>query len=286
MLILFATMEGSVPWPRSSAPAIEPPAPAVIEPGVLILPLESMVAVVAGVCSVCEPPPVTMAVDVKFPELTTVTVPVPLGAAHAPSPRKNVDEEQAPDQSPYTSAATAAEIAPVVVVFLTSPVARVAQFWLELPRVWVAVFAIPDPPFAAGRIPDTSAVKDTAANVGAPAALPWSRVVVVPSDDRTTTSEVPLPRTIRLAVRVADVVTLPDPDGVAHVPSPRQNVEDDADVPEFRFVTGRFPVTPVLKGSPVRFVATPLAGVPSTGVTSVAELARTTFPVPVEPTKL
>ena len=33
------------------------------------------------------------------------------------------------------------------------------------------------------------------------------------------------------------------PDG-AHVPSPRQNVVDDALVPPFKFPTGRFPVTP------------------------------------------
>lgn len=33
------------------------------------------------------------------------------------------------------------------------------------------------------------------------------------------------------------------PDGAAHVPSPRQNVDDDALVPLFRLVTGRFPLT-------------------------------------------
>ena len=32
-------------------------------------------------------------------------------------------------------------------------------------------------------------------------------------------------------------------DGVAQVPSPRQKVEEEALVPEFRFPTGRFPVT-------------------------------------------
>jgi hypothetical protein len=37
-----------------------------------------------------------------------------------------------------------------------------------------------------------------------------------------------------------------DPAGVAHVPSPRQNVELEAEVPEFRFPTGRFPVTSAL----------------------------------------
>jgi hypothetical protein len=46
-----------------------------------------------------------------------------------------------------------------------------------------------------------------------------------------------------LSVEDPALLTLPDPAGVAHVPSPRQNVEDDALVPELRFATGRFPVT-------------------------------------------
>ena len=48
------------------------------------------------------------------------------------------------------------------------------------------------------------------------------------------------------------------------------------------FATGNVPVTPVVNGSPVRFVATPEAGVPIFGVTNVGELDKTTFPVPVE----
>ena len=36
---------------------------------------------------------------------------------------------------------------------------------------------------------------------------------------------------------------MPDPAGVAHVPSPLQKVELEALVPEFRFVVGRLPVT-------------------------------------------
>ena len=57
--------------------------------------------------------------------------------------------------------------------------------------------------------------------------------------------------------------------GVAHVPSPRQNVVDDALVPEFKLVTGRLPVTPVVSGRPVALVNTALAGVPRAGVVSV-----------------
>src|ERR1700682_922945 len=38
-------------------------------------------------------------------------------------------------------------------------------------------------------------------------------------------------------------LTLPEPDGVAHVASPRQNVEAEAAVPPLRLPTGRLPVT-------------------------------------------
>lgn len=85
----------------------------------------------------------------------------------------------------------------------------------------------------------------------------------------------------------ADPVLLPPfkmspvPEGVDHVPSPRQKVEALADVPLFKFVTGKFPVTPVVSGSPVAFVSTKAVGVPSAGVTSVGEVARTGEPDPV-----
>ena len=44
---------------------------------------------------------------------------------------------------------------------------------------------------------------------------------------------------------------------------------------------GKTPVTPVVSGSPVTLVITPLVGVPSNGVTSVGEVANTSAPVPV-----
>ena len=50
------------------------------------------------------------------------------------------------------------------------------------------------------------------------------------------------------------VVTVPVPAGVDHVPSPLQKVDEDADVPELRLVTGRFPVTPPLPDA-ARFMA-------------------------------
>ncbi len=44
---------------------------------------------------------------------------------------------------------------------------------------------------------------------------------------------------------------------------------------------GSTPVTPLVNGSPVRLVATPEAGVPSAGVTSVGDVDSTMLPVPV-----
>jgi len=46
--------------------------------------------------------------------------------------------------------------------------------------------------------------------------------------------------------------------------------------------TGNVPVTPLDKGNPVALVNTPLAGVPSIGVTKVGLVDKTTEPVPVE----
>ena len=74
----------------------------------------------------------------------------------------------------------------------------------------------------------------------------------------------------------------------AHVPSPRQKVAEEAEVPELRFVTGRLPVTPVVRGSPVTLDINPLVGVPRTGavkvgVLMVGEVRKTKLPVPVVP---
>lgn len=63
--------------------------------------------------------------------------------------------------------------------------------------------------------------------------------------------------------------------GVAHVPSPLQNVVEEAPVPLFRLDTGRFHVTHVDKGSHVQLVSVPDDGVPSAGVTRVGEVAFT-----------
>lgn len=79
-----------------------------------------------------------------------------------------------------------------------------------------------------------------------------------------------------------DVKASPPPPGDAQVPSPRQNVDPEAPVPELRFATGRFPVTPVVNGKPVALVSTPALGVPRFGVTSTGDVFITNVvPVPV-----
>ena len=66
----------------------------------------------------------------------------------------------------------------------------------------------------------------------------------------------------------------------ADVPLPcKMPVSVDAPVPPLP--TGSVPVVPVDSGSPVQFVSVPLVGVPSNGVTSVGDVARTGAPEPV-----
>ena len=60
------------------------------------------------------------------------------------------------------------------------------------------------------------------------------------------------------------------PLGVAQVPSPRQNVVLEAEVPELRFVVGRFPVTSVVRLTALK-LGLPLA-LPWSRVVVVPEL--------------
>jgi len=113
---------------------------------------------------------------------------------------------------------------------------------------------------AMGMFPVISVARLTAPNVGSPAALPWSRVVVVPRDASTLVACPPPPTTSALSVRAAAFVvqvghesvpvvvigppdrgavveirlTLPVPPGTFHVPSPAQKVVGPAEVPELR----------------------------------------------------
>ena len=96
-----------------------------------------------------------------------------------------------------------------------------------------------------GRFPVTSAERLTPPKDGAPAASPWRTVVVVPREPSVLIAVVFPPKTIWLIVSVPAAVTFPLPAGVAHVPSPRQNVLDEAEVPLLRLPTGRLPDTSV-----------------------------------------
>jgi len=79
--------------------------------------------------------------------------------------------------------------------------------------------------------------------------------------------EVGVPKTGVTKVGEVDNTVLPEP------------VEVVTPVPPL--ATGKVPVTPVVKGRPVKLVATPDVGVPSKGVTKVGEVDKTTEPVPV-----
>jgi len=122
--------------------------------------------------------------------------------------------------------------------------------------VMAALFDTPVPPLATARVPAKVTVPDDV--IGPPLVVS----PVVP----------PLTSTL---------VTVPAPAGVAQAPSPRQKVDADAEVPLFRLVTGRLPVTPVLNGKPVALVNVALVGVPKMGVTKVGEVANTFAPLPV-----
>ena len=69
---------GTVPPPVSVVAPVTESVPASD-----ILPPALSVEVAEGVCTACKPPPVTRAVLVRFPEPTTVTVPVPVQKAQA-----------------------------------------------------------------------------------------------------------------------------------------------------------------------------------------------------------
>jgi len=169
--------------------------------------------------------PVVVTVPPVNGELNTilVTVPEPGGAAHVPSPRQKVD----------------------------------------------ALALVPLFKFVTGRFPETSVAKLTAAKLGAPPALPCRTVVVLPRELSTVTACEVFPRTKAFAVSDEPVtqvvqpmlpvvvmvppvsgelavmlVTVPEPAGVAQMPSPRQKVLADAALPLFRCDTPRLPVTP------------------------------------------
>lgn len=108
---------------EAAAEIVPPPDIVIVEPSGLTTPRAPVVAVPTLIAGV-DPPLLTIgAVPV-----TAVTVPPPLGVVQAPEPLRYVELLHDPLHRPITSDAAASLIAPVVVVFLTIPVPRVAQF--------------------------------------------------------------------------------------------------------------------------------------------------------------
>ena len=107
----------------------------------------------------------------------------------------------------------------------------------------------PVPPLATGKVPVTPEAR------GKPVAFVSTTVLGVPKAGVVNVGEVESTR-------------FPDP------------VDDVTPVPPL--ATGKVPVTPVVSGNPVKFVATPEVGVPKIGETKVGEVDSTTLPVPVD----
>lgn len=105
-----------------------------------------------------------------------------------------------PDPSPVTVVAA-------TVAAVTVPVSVGETLSTVLP-VPVDVVT-PVPPFATGSVPEISAVRLTAPNVGAPAAFPCKTVVVVPNDPSDAgAAPAPPPSVIALAVSNAELASV------------------------------------------------------------------------------
>ena len=190
-------------------------------------------------------------------------------ATFVPSPLTPVDTGRpvalvrvAKDGTPklgVVSTGDVAKTASPVPVSSVSAAAKLAE--LGVPRkvaTLVPNAVSPVPPLAAARVPARVIVPEEV--IGPPEVVS----PVVPPETATLVTVPPLA-----------------PDTVDHVPSPRQYVEEEAEVPELRLLTGRLPVTPVERGKPVALVKVAKEGVPKLGVVSTGDVAKTASPVPV-----
>ena len=180
-------------------------------------------------------------------EMVRVALP-PAGVAQVASPRQNVDADaDVPELRLVTGRL------PVTPVVSGKPVALV-----NTPAEGVPIFGVTK----TGEFDNTTLVVPVLVVTPVP---PFKIGNAVPDKVIASVPEVVIgePATDKnVGTVAATLVTVPVPVGAAHDPSPRQNVEADADVPELRLVTGKLPVTPVVNGSPVRLVAVPDEGVP------------------------
>src|SRR5215831_2605677 len=154
-----------------------------------------------------------------------VTVPVPGGEAHVPSPRQNVAAE--------------AEIPLFRLIIGRFPVTSVVRF--TAPKL-----GAPAPPCRT-----VVAEPNEPSTVTACEPFPMTRRFAVSVDPVTHVGQLSVPVVVMVppasGAVVATLVTVPLPAGVAQIPSPRQNVLAEARVPLFRLLTDRFPVTPVAR---------------------------------------
>jgi hypothetical protein len=200
--------------------------------------------------------------------LTLVTVPTPAGVAHVPSPLQNVVP-----LAPEPELRFDTDKFPVTPVDNGSPVALVKVALVGVPSMGVTkvgevLYTNTPVPVSLLITPANCALVVLANCDKGLATFPSNASNVA---EISNTGVVP-PVDVTLLVVPLTEVTVPPPAGVAHVPSPRQKVELLALVPLLRFVTGKFPVTPVVNGSPVALVKTAAVGVPRAGVVNVGEV--------------
>ena len=164
------------------------------------------------------------------------------------SPREKVSRGSV--ASPLETAETPAEVVTPIVLTVPPDVGTVLH--VPSPRQKVAEEA-PDPPFrfATGRLPVTSVARltapptdqvEVAVRRARPVPVRFSRAARSSASEATR-----LPAEVigppENTIPAVGFVMLTDVTALAQTPSPRQNVEELADVPLFRLATGRFPVT-------------------------------------------
>lgn len=208
---------------------------------------------------------------IPVPPFATGSVPVTPVVRGKPVAFVNVAEAGVPNAGVTSVGLVANTKAPEPV----SSVTAAAKFALEgVPRnvaTPVPKLVMPVPPFATGSVPVTPVVS------GRPVALVKVAEAGVPSAGVTRVGLVaktkePVP--VSSDTAAARFALLGVPRNVA-TPVPRLVM------PVPPFATGKVPVTPVVRGSPVALVRVAEAGVPSAGVTNVGLVANTKEPVPV-----
>jgi hypothetical protein len=167
-------------------------------------------------------PPVSGLLNVML-----VTVPLPGGAAHVPSPRQNVDAlALVPEFKFVTGRLPVMSLASDTAPKVGAPAALPCRTVVVDPSEATTLIACPPLPSRMRFAVKLDALVVQVAHAIVPVVVIGPPVI----------GEV-----------VAMELTDPEPPGTAHVPSPRQKVVAPAEVPELRCVTDRLPVIPVAK---------------------------------------